>query len=149
MTRKTQEIAHVLGQPARAGLFSIPHSETAAFAHVAPAMQLRLVELDLGDCTDKPALLQCIARAYQFPEWFGHNWDALADALGDLSWLPADGYLTLVRGIDALPPEIDRDTTTLLEILHETASDWTADGIPFWILIEDGAPRIAPLPIFD
>lgn len=149
MTRKTQEIARLLSQPTRAGLYSISNTEAAACVRIAPTLQLRLIELDLTGCADKAALLQRIAKAYRFPEWFGHNWDALADALDDLSWLPAEGYLTVVQGIGALPSLISDSTTTLLEIFGETASDWTADGIPFWILIADGAPGIAPLPVSD
>lgn len=145
MTRKLQEIEHLLRRPAGAGLYSIPSADADACARIAPALQLRLIRMDLTGCTDKAALLQCISQAYVFPEWFGHNWDALADALGDLSWLPSEGYLTLVRGIPSLPSRIDEDTATVLEILEETANDWTADGIPFWILIEDGAPRIRSL----
>ena len=48
--------------------------------------------IDLAGCTDKAELLARIARTLRFPDWFGHNWDALADCLCDLSWLPADAY---------------------------------------------------------
>ncbi|WP_446686701.1 barstar family protein [Pseudofulvimonas gallinarii] len=27
-----------------------------------------------------------MAAVFRFPEWFGDNWDALADCLADLSW---------------------------------------------------------------
>ncbi|MCB1901331.1 MAG: barstar family protein [Rhodocyclaceae bacterium] len=145
MTRRLQEIENQLRRPARAGLYSIPSADVDACARIARALQLREICVDLTGCTDKAGLLQCVSRAYAFPEWFGHNWDALADALGDLSWLPSEGYLTLVSGIASLPPGIDEDTATLLEILGETADDWTADGIPFWILVEEGAPGIKPL----
>ena len=33
-----------------------------------------------------------IGKALRFPEWFGHNWDALTDCLLDMGWLPAAGY---------------------------------------------------------
>lgn len=49
----------------------------------------------------KPGTLAAFAAALHFPSWYGHNLDALADCLGDLSWLPegpvdihwADGLL--------------------------------------------------------
>ena len=36
----------------------------------------------------KAELLDAVAEALEFPAWTGRNWDALADALADLSWLP-------------------------------------------------------------
>ena len=36
----------------------------------------------------KDALLSLYAEKLRFPDWFGHNWDALEDCLRDLSWLP-------------------------------------------------------------
>lgn len=36
----------------------------------------------------KAATLAAFATALHFPDWYGHNLDALADCLGDLSWLP-------------------------------------------------------------
>ena len=146
MTRTLKEIAALLRRPTAAGVYSIPRVDSDAFARVAPEMQLHLVELELDGCVDKASLLKRLSSAYRLPGWFGFNCDALADALGDLSWLPSDGYLTVVRGIGTLPRSADADVRTLLEILRETAGDWTADGIPFWILIEDGTPDIAPPP---
>lgn len=37
--------------------------------------------------------LQRIATAFEFPDYFGANWDALLDeCLTELSWIPAEGY---------------------------------------------------------
>lgn len=43
----------------------------------------------------KAAFIDAVLLAVGAPRWAGRNWDALADVLGDLSWLP-DGPLTLV-----------------------------------------------------
>ncbi|MFE0649789.1 barstar family protein [Streptomyces sp. NPDC059534] len=42
------------------------------------------VVLDLTGVTDKAALMDRCAAALALPHWFGRNWDALADCLGDL-----------------------------------------------------------------
>lgn len=34
-----------------------------------------------------------VAAALSFPDWFGHNLDALYDSLRDLSWLPAGEHV--------------------------------------------------------
>lgn len=44
---------------------------------------------------DKLAVLDAIAGALQFPEWFGRNLDALYDCLTDLSWLPTGEHVLI------------------------------------------------------
>jgi len=36
----------------------------------------------------KQALIATLARQLGFPDYFGENWDALDECIGDLSWLP-------------------------------------------------------------
>ncbi|GAA2995100.1 barstar family protein [Actinokineospora diospyrosa] len=43
----------------------------------------------------KRAMFTTLASALSFPDWFGHNLDALYDCLTDLSWLP-EGDIKLV-----------------------------------------------------
>ncbi|MYS08545.1 hypothetical protein GTW71_19345 [Streptomyces sp. SID6041] len=42
------------------------------------------VVLDLTGVTDKAGLMDRCAAALALPDWFGRNWDALADCLTDL-----------------------------------------------------------------
>ncbi len=43
-----------------------------------------LVALDTSGVQDKPEFMAAIASAMRFPDWFGRNWDALADCLRDV-----------------------------------------------------------------
>ncbi len=102
--------------------------------------ELRFFEIDLSECRGKGEFLAAIAKAIHAPDWFGHNFDALADALGDLSWLEtgeqeSPGYvLLLLHSAERLGlSEADYDTVT--EIFGETASFWKSEGKPFWIFI--------------
>ena len=42
-----------------------------------------VVTLDLDGVTDKPGLMDRCARDLRLPDYFGRNWDALADVLCD------------------------------------------------------------------
>lgn len=91
-----------------------------------------LFEADLAAVHDKEGFLVAVAKAIHAPDWFGNNWDALADALGDLSWQSAFGYVLLLRnGGEAMGlPAADLGIAT--EILADTVSFWRSQDKPFW-----------------
>ncbi|MEV0640547.1 barstar family protein [Streptomyces sp. NPDC050619] len=64
-------------------------------------MTERVVTLDLDGVTDKAGLMDRCARALELPDWFGRNWDALADSLRDHTVWPEgaveQGLLIVVR----------------------------------------------------
>ena len=92
-----------------------------------------LFEADLAAEQNKGEFIAAVAQAIKAPEWFGHNWDALADALGDLSWHPAPGYVLLLCGGD-VPLGLDaKNHTTATEILAGTVIFWKSQGKPFWV----------------
>lgn len=87
-----------------------------------------LFEIDLAEAHNKAAVMAALAEAIAAPEWFGNNWDALADALGDLSWRPAPGYVLVLRDVNIGGPEED----TLNGILLETVAYWEMQNKAFW-----------------
>ncbi|MCA8955252.1 MAG: barstar family protein [Planctomycetes bacterium] len=75
---------------------------------------------------DKQDLLTVLAKRLQLPEHFGHNWDALADCLSDLSWLP-EGNIYLIH--EDLPLAGDRDAAaTYVDVLLDAQEDWQREG---------------------
>ncbi|MGH8233581.1 MAG: barstar family protein [Rhodanobacteraceae bacterium] len=87
-------------------------------------------------CRGKPDLLERIAAVLQFPDSFGANWDALADCLGDLGWLPhADGFVLLFDHASDLRDAAEPDFDTLLGILEEACTHWKQRGTPFFALL--------------
>jgi hypothetical protein len=87
---------------------------------------------------DKVTLLRDIAVALRFPKWFGGNWDALQDCLGDLSWSQARGHILVVEHAKA-GEELD----IFLEVLGSSAEYWAARGRPFFAVFIDPAGSLA------
>jgi hypothetical protein len=93
-----------------------------------------LFDADLKGIKGKQNLFNTLAQAAHFPAGFGANWDALADALCDLSWCgTAAGYVLLLRnasdtfGLSANDREIAQD------ILADTVVYWRQRNKAFWI----------------
>jgi hypothetical protein len=74
--------------------------------------------------TTKQSLMEVYANGLHCP-WFGRNWDALADALNDLSWL--DGQPVVIRHHDLPFDPGRRSRLVYLDILAEAASRWQTD----------------------
>ncbi|HMU17172.1 MAG TPA: barstar family protein [Thauera aminoaromatica] len=100
-------------------------------SHAPAAQPTPPLRIDLAGCTDKAGVLARIATALHFPEWFGHNWDALSDCLCDLSWLPAAAYRLEFLHADALRATAPETFATLCEILDEAGDFWRAEGVGF------------------
>ncbi|MCX7179179.1 MAG: barstar family protein, partial [Proteobacteria bacterium] len=66
----------------RAGVYHLPHALAGgqeALVGAAEACGYFVFSVDLSAAKDKEGLLQAIGRDMSFPEWYGRNWDALAD----------------------------------------------------------------------
>jgi hypothetical protein len=120
----------------RSGVYRTP-ADAHALRERAVAARLAWLETDLADARTKAQLLAAVARAAEFPAWFGHNWDALADSLRDLSWRPAGGYVLRMRNSAALQRALGADWTAFLEVLREAAGDWKLRGKPFVAFVDD------------
>jgi RNAse (barnase) inhibitor barstar len=86
---------------------------------------------------DKQSLLTAVAGAFNFPSYFGHNWDALDEMLADLSWLPAAGYVVILEDFDSLAHLDSATWQTFVEIWQDTTAVWWADGVPMFVLVRD------------
>ncbi len=90
---------------------------------------------------DKASLIEACARAFAFPDWVGRNWDALADALGDLSWLPADGFLVTWQR-----QRVVTGWETVVEILERATRQLERSGRPMVVLVRGVAGAGLPRP---
>ena len=56
------------------------------------AIPKQAILVPMGDILNKDTLLDSLAKACDFPSWFGHNWDAAWDCLtdSDIEYLTLD-----------------------------------------------------------
>lgn len=111
-----------LSDSCQSGVYFIGDHELGQIADAAVAESLSVTRIDLGECLGKKDLLAAIAGALRFPASFGGNWDALADSLKDLGWLPESGHVLLFEGSDAYADLQADEFDTLLDILDEAGA---------------------------
>lgn len=140
--------ADLLRDSPRAGVYRLPEAATG-IARGARANSFAYWRVDLTKVRGKAGLLTALARALTFPGWFGGNWDALQDCLGDLSWRPAPGYVIVLEHCDGLATRAHADFEVLLEVLGAAADYWREQRIPFWVFIGAVAEGLRDLPQVD
>jgi RNAse (barnase) inhibitor barstar len=136
----------LLGSVAQAGVYHQPHGAADDLLRAAEANGFAPFRIDLKGVMDKDALLTAIAQAMHFPDWFGHNWDALADCLTDLDWHAASGYVILLEHCDGIHGHAENDFVTLLQVFSSSAEVWRQQDIPFWCFVDMQADGIGWLP---
>ena len=92
----------------------------------------------------------------EFPEYFGENSAALYDCLQDLTWLPAVGYLLVVKNADGvLADEPSSEVTWLFELLQRVCEAWAQPialgeawdrpAVPFHLVFQIDQKSVIPL----
>jgi RNAse (barnase) inhibitor barstar len=106
-------IKEVLAQPDLNGVYRLSHAEWP----VQPVLDGRTL-------TDKHSFLSAVGRTFNFPDYYGENWDALEECLSDMSWHNGP-IILLIEHTEAIPAAL---MSTFLEIFDQVAKQWTAEG---------------------
>ncbi len=94
-----------------------------------------LVQTDFAEVDSKSKLLDVLSRLFKFPDYFGHNWDALDECLRDLGeWMPADGYVLQVHGAETFWRHDPLVAGTLVMVWLSAAESWSEDNVPFHLI---------------
>ena len=132
----------------KAGVY-LTGPDTRLIAEAAQTAGLALWRVDIGRAHDNPGFIGLVAKALAFPDWFGGNWDAFEDCLGDLSWHPAPGYVLLLEHGKHFGAGHKQEFVTAVEVLDGAAEYWQGHGKPFWAIVSgpDGWDAgLPPLP---
>lgn len=102
------------------------------------------------DVADKAGFLRACAEGLRFPPYVGRNWDALEEALRDLSWLARPelrGYVVL---LDPAAPFIRRapaDWAVARAILASAVAHWRDSPTPLVALLRRAGGLARDLPL--
>lgn len=122
-----------LSDPKRSGVYRARDGQAVRDSTAGSELDVVFI-----DARDKP--LERLAQSLDFPKWFGQNWDALEDSLGDLSWRKGTGHVLVFT---AHPQGGDLDM--LIDVLRSSAQFWAGQRQPFFAVFVDPARKL-PLP---
>ena len=106
-----------------------------------------VMRLDARNMRTSRGFYHEISSICKFPKYFGCNLDALDECLADLEWLPAAGYVVLIKDAEMmLYEESDDMLEGVLSVFLNVAAEWAAgikEGetwnlkvIPFHVVLE-------------
>ncbi|MBE6757460.1 MAG: hypothetical protein E7552_02770 [Ruminococcaceae bacterium] len=88
---------------------------------------MKIIELDLTGCKTPFDLHERIRVAFDFPTWYGKNWDAFWDCLNT----DCNVAFISVVGSNAVADELKGTVKVVLEMLEENKQDWASSDCPF------------------
>lgn len=103
----------ILSQPALNGIYRLRMAPESVPVSLVPVLDGRTL-------TDKHRLLAALGHALDFPDYYGENWDALEECLGDLSWRTGPVSM-VIHHAGAIPAEL---LEHLLDVFAQAARDW-------------------------
>ncbi|XUX00691.1 MAG: barstar family protein [Dehalogenimonas sp.] len=130
------DLESLFSSQANSGLYSVgDHFKNSEIQKIAEKYKLETILVNLSRVRTKLGLLRRIARSFNFPAYFGSNWDALKDSLTDLSWRPASGYVVIVRHFQLFKDEASSDFEITKDIFESCALFWKDQGKPFFVIL--------------
>lgn len=122
--------------PAPCGLYRQPTDRTVAADF----------DVDLGACGERKQLLERLGAALDLPNWYGANFDALADCLGDPDWRDGAATVIRLRGLSSFSKRAPADYALLLDVLDAACQARSAEGAALAVIIDDAPPGLCPWP---
>lgn len=78
-----------------------------------------IITLDFTGCRTYFDFHECIRRTFDFPEWYGRNWDAFYD----LMCTDVESCHVIIKGICTLPAELHEVIPKMIEVLEAIKAD--------------------------
>ena len=97
--------------------------------------------LDGTKITDRATLLQQFDTVMEFPEYFGHNWDALKDCLTELDGHEIDRYIISIDRLEQFTTNDPTQWTNFMDVCKSVIEYWQDTETPMYILLHENSPR--------
>lgn len=85
----------------------------------------KVVYLEGRNLASVGELFDSYASAFEFPDYFGRNWNAFDECITTLSEVPAPAYLTVISGADDVLIEDPADLSVFLRLVDEAGRTWS------------------------
>lgn len=123
---------------------AFPESE---IRHTVELAGWRFAYVDGWQGDTKAEFLAAVGEALSFPDYYGQNFDALADCLGDVVAGDSEGWILLWDGWGPLAREDERAFSVALSVLGGRVN---ADkGGRFAVLLRGDGPAVDGVPDLD
>ena len=105
---------------------------------------LRVVPVRLVATRDKNAFLNAVAKAVEFPEYFGHNWDAFYDCLLELKHGEGHGTVLVLKDASGFARSEPEEFAAAIDTLADAVDYWKEEGKTLLVVVELEGPTLAP-----
>ncbi|GGT26342.1 hypothetical protein GCM10010271_32540 [Streptomyces kurssanovii] len=89
-----------------------------------------VARLDGREMHDADTVFQQFYDRLRLPDYFGWNWDALADCLRDLKWLSVDHYVLIIEAADEALSGNPAERQLLFKALLRAGQRWSSTQRP-------------------
>lgn len=125
------------------GVFRCPVRLPEPALELADQAGWRTVPVDLLGARDKHKFLTALAGALRFPDYFGHNWDALYDCLLDIEHAGRGTLIVLQSASNFARAEPD-EFSAAMGALADATDYWTNDDRSLLVVVELETGALAP-----
>ncbi|AFM25330.1 barstar family protein [Desulfomonile tiedjei] len=122
---------------------AIPASEVE---HLVRGLDFTFFHLQGSRILSKTDFLIEIAATLRFPDYFGYNWDALADCMTDITGGDENSRVILFDRFDLFAENSPAEFATALEIFGESAIFLSQRGIGCFVLLQGRRSAAPELP---
>ena len=104
--------------------------------------------IDGAAANSRERFFEALAAALNFPDYFGHNWDAAYDCLTDLACADEQSAVLLITSGDRFLAGMGPEWTTGQRVFAAAAAFWQGVGRSLLVLLvsDAGLPGVPALP---